>query len=176
VSSERIGVVGDEVDPAVAEAAFGTQRVDFDDEGAAAVLRDGETLGASHPAEARREDALAPERPAEMSIRDGSERLVGEAENPLSADVEPARGCHLSIHRQAGVLEPAEGVLVGPRGNDHRRRDEDAGSIRVRRQDGDRLAGLDDQGLVRAEPLECSDDAGERLRAAGRPSTAPVDH
>ena len=63
---------------------------------------------------------------AEVRPRDGLERLVREPEDPLCADVEPAGGRHLTEHRQAGVLEPVERVLVGPGRHDHRRRDEDA--------------------------------------------------
>ena len=110
-----------------------------------------------------------------MRLGDRAERLVREAENALRADVEPPRRGHLPVHGQAGVLEPPERVLVRPGRHDHPRRDEDTRRVRVRREDGYRLPGLDDQRLVRAEALERRHDPGERLVAPRGTAAAAVD-
>jgi len=150
VRRQRLFVAGDEVDPAIAKTALGPLRVYLDDEGTTPVLCHGEALGAAHPAQTGGEHPLPRERAAEMSCADCSKGLVGEAEDALRADVEPACRRHLAVHGQPGVLEPAERVLVRPGRHDHGCRDEHPWCIGVRRQGGDGLAGLDDESFLRA--------------------------
>ena len=110
-----------------------------------------------------------------MLGRQRPERLVGEPEDPLRADVEPTGRRHLSVHGQTGLFEPPEGILARPLRHDHRSRDEDPGRVRMRREDGDGLPRLDDQRLVRAQALEHVNDLGGSLRAPGRTPAAAVD-
>ena len=175
VGGERLVVSGHDVNPAVAKSALGSIGIHLDDERAAAVQGHAEALGAAHPAQARGQDTSSGEGAAEVRPRDGLERLVREPEDPLCADVEPAGGRHLTEHRQAGVLEPVERVLVGPGRHDHRRRDEDARRVQMRREDGDLFTGLHDQRFICAEAFERHDDPGELVRPASRPSTTAVD-
>ena len=172
---ERVVVAGDEVDPAVRQAPLGAGGIDLDDERAASVQPDAEPLRAAHAAEPGGQHAPAGERAAEVLRRDRAEGLVGEAEDALRADVEPAGGGHLAVHRQPRVLEPAEGVLVGPLRDDHRCRDEDTRRVLVGRKHGHRLARLDDQCLVGAEALEGGDDAGQVFLGARRLASTSVD-
>ena len=172
---ERLVVARDEVDPAVRQAPLGACGIDLDDERTASVQPDAEPLRAAHAAEPGGQHAPARERAAEVLRRDGAEGLVGEAEDALRADVEPAGGGHLAVHRQARVLEPAEGVLVGPLRDDHRGRDEDARRVLMGREHGHRLARLDDQRLVGAEALEGGDDPGQSFLGARRLAAASVD-
>jgi hypothetical protein len=53
--------------------------------------------------------------------------------------------------------------------------DDDAGSVRMRTEDADRLARLDEQGLVLSERPQRSNDAVEGLPVAGRPADAAID-
>ncbi len=168
-------VVGREVDPAVAQPPFGPDGIDLDDEGASAVLRNGESLGGAHAAEPRGQDSAAGERPVEMLVGDRAERLVGEAENPLRPDVEPAGRRHLSEHRQACILEAMELFLGRPGGHEHRGGDQHPWRVQVARDDRDRASGLHDEGLVIGEPLEGGHDTGEVAVAARSLSVAAVD-
>ena len=185
---DRVGPVGVEVrrepllvarchepDPALSKPSVGSSGIHLDDQCTAAVQRHAKALGSAHPAETRGENAPAGQRAAEVRVRDRAEGLVGEAEYPLRADVEPPGSGHLPVHGQAGVLEPAEALGVRPGGHDHRRRDEDARGVQVSGQDGNGLARLDDQRLVVAEPLEGSHDCCKRLRIAGCLAAAAVD-
>ena len=164
-----------DTDPALPESSLRPSGIHLDDQSAAAVQGDAKALRSAHSAETCREHAPAGERAAEMLACDRAEGLVGEAEDPLRADIEPTGRGHLPVHGQAGVLEPAEALGVRPRRHDHRRRDEDARGVQVSGQDGDGLARLDDQRLVVAEPLEGSHDCGKGLRIAGCLAATAVD-
>ena len=63
---ERLVVAGDEVDPAVRQAALGARGIDLDDERPASVQPDAEPLRAAHAAESRGQHAPAGERAAEV--------------------------------------------------------------------------------------------------------------
>ena len=96
------------------------------------------------------------------------EGLVGALQDPLRADVDPAPCGHLPEHRQALGLEPAELVPGRPLGHEQRVRDQDARRAFVRAEDPDRLAALDEQRLVVAEPQQRPHDRLERVVRARR--------
>jgi hypothetical protein len=171
---QRRPVLGDQIDPAVGKASFGARAVYLHDQRSAAVAGDGESLRGPHSPETGRQHSPAGERAFEMSRRDCAKRLVGEAENPLGADVEPAGRRHLAIHREADVLQAAKRILVRPRGDDHRRRDEHARGVLVGRDHSDRLPRLNEQSLIRPQLLEGRDDLRESLVTSRRPSASPV--
>jgi hypothetical protein len=135
-----------------------------------------EPLGSSHPAEPGRQHALPGEGAIEVGRCDCAESLVGEPKDALRPDVEPAGRRHLAVHRQPGVLQPAKRLLVRPRRDDHRGRNENPGRVRMRGEDGHGLARLYEQRLLRPDRLERRHDLGERLRAPRRPAAASVDH
>ena len=96
-------------------------RIDLDDERDAVVHRDGERLRAAHAAEAGGDDEPSRQAAAEVPARQLGERFVGALQDALRADVDPAAGGHLAVHRQAAVFEVAERVPVGPGGHEQAR-------------------------------------------------------
>ena len=108
-----VEVVGDLVEVAVLDPAVQAGRVDVDDQADALVHRDGERLGAAHPAAAAGQGERAGEGAAEALLGHRGEGLVGALDDALGADVDPRAGRHLAVHREAEVLEPAE---LGPGG------------------------------------------------------------
>ena len=173
---ERLGgVVGQPVDVADLVAPPGPRLVDLDRDAGALVHRHGERLRAAHAAEAGGQRHGAAQAPAEVPARELRERLVRALEDPLGADVDPRPGGHLAVHRQALPLELAERVPVRPLADEVRVGDQDPRRPLVGPEHGDRLAGLDEERLVVAQPLELADDRVERLPAPGRAPGAAVD-
>ncbi len=132
-----------------------------------------ERLRAAHPAEAGGEDPLALEVAAEMLAAHLREGLVGALDDALRADVDPAARGHLAVHHEAGAIELVERLPIRPFGDDVGIGDEHARRILVGAEDADRLARLDEQGLVVLEPLERLDDlveAGPIARGAADPA------
>src|SRR5207237_3752915 len=118
-----------------------------------------ERLRPAHPPEPGCEDGPARKiRRPEMAYARGRERLVRALEDSLGADVDPAPGGHLAVHRQSHRLEPAELVPRRPARNEERVRDQHAWCPRMRPKDADRLAALDEERLVLAQLEERTDD------------------
>ena len=108
-----------------------------------------------------------------MFARDRGERLVGPLKDPLRSDVDPGPRGHLPVHRQAGVLEPAEFLPRRPARHDESVRDEHARRPLVRAEDTDRLSRLHQERLVLLESCECGEDSIESCpRARGTPCSA----
>ena len=109
------------------------------------------------------------ERSAEMAAADRRQRFVSALHDALAADVDPAAGGHLSVHRQAAMLEIAEVFPRRPRRHEHRVRDEHARRAGMSLKNADRLAGLHEQRLVvlerRASERTMASNAGQ-FRAA----------
>ncbi len=162
-----VEVVGQLVDVAGVEAASSPGLVDLDDEGGALVHRDGERLRAAHPAQAGGERHRAGQGATEVLAGRLGEGLVGALDDALRRDVDPRAGGHLAVHRQAGALELAELLPRRPVRHEVGVGDEDTRHVRRGAEHADRLAGLDEQGLVVLEALELGDDGVERLPAAG---------
>ena len=107
-------------------------RVDFDHERDPAVHRHGERLRAAHAAEAGGHDEPAGQRAAEVAPRQLGERFVRALQDALGADVDPAAGRHLSVHREPAIFEIAETLPRRPGrheqrvGDEHARRPRDA--------------------------------------------------
>src|SRR6266571_9046095 len=149
--------------------------LDFDVEAHAFVHLDRERLRASHAAHAARQDESAFQRAAEVLPRARRERLVGPLDDPLGPDVRPPAGRHLSVHREAQLLELVERLPVRPLRHQVGVRDEDPWSIAVRLEDRHRLPALHDEGLVVAEGPERLDDAVERVPVPRGLTGASVD-
>ena len=174
VGDRRFVVRRDAVDPARLQPAPRALAVDLDDQSAASQVRDGKALRAAHAAEPGRDHPSSGERAAEVAAGDGGEGLVGEAQDPLGADVEPGRGRHLPVHGESGVLQATELRLVRPGGHHHGGRDQYARRVGVGRQHRHGLARLHHQRLVGAQPFEGGDDRVVRLPGAGGPAAAAV--
>ena len=108
------------------------------------------------------------QRAAEMTAGEFRECLVGALQDALGADVDPAAGRHLAVHRQAAIFEIAELVPRRPGRHQQRVGDDDARRPRMRAEDRDRLAGLHDQRLVVLETPQRRRRSRRRL-----PSCAP---
>ncbi len=163
------------VDIPETEPSLDALAIDLDEKADAAVQGDGERLGASHSSEASGEHEPAGQRAAEMLAGTGAEGLVGSLQNALCADVDPGARGHLSVHREPHRLVSPEVLPVAPLGHEERVGDEDPWRVRVRLEHSDRLAGLDEQGLVSLEAPERPHDRVIRLPAPGRLAGSSVD-
>ena len=123
---------------------------------------DCERLRPAHPAEPGREHDAAEQRPPAPLARERTERFVRPLHDPLRADVDPRTRRHLPVHRQAGRFELPELLPRGPLRHQQRVRDQHARRERVRLEDADRLARLDEQRLVAFERTQGSHDRVER--------------
>ena len=131
------------------QPALDPRRIDLDAEDGPVEQRGRQRLRATHPAEAGRQHrAPAKVLLSEVLLGRGRERLVRPLEDSLRADVDPAACGHLAEHRQPERLQPAELVPRRPAGHEHRVRDQHARRLRVRPEDPDRLAALDEHRLV----------------------------
>ena len=170
-ASASAGSAGQPVDVADVEPAPRPRLVDLDDDADALVHGHRQRLRAAHPAETGRQGDRPAQRAAEMLAGRLGERLVGALQDALRPDVDPRAGGHLAVHHQALPLELAEDLPGRPLADEVRVGDEDPRRPRMRPDDPDRLARLDEQGLVALEPAELADDGVERLprprRAAG---------
>ena len=115
----------------------------------------------------------AGQRAAEPLGGDGGERLVGALQDALGADVDPRAGGHLAVHGQAERLQPAELLPVGPVGDEVGVGDEHPGRPLVGAEDADRLAGLDEQGLVALQVLQRCGRSRRSAPSCGRPGPVP---
>ena len=105
-------------------------------------------------------------------LGEGLERALDDA---LRADVDPAAGGHLAVHHQALAIERVEHLPIGPFGHEVGVGDEHARRVLVGAEDADRLARLDEQGLVVLEPLQRLDDGVVALPIARGAADPAVD-
>ena len=104
------------------------------------------------------------------------EGLVGALDDALAADVDPRSGGHLAVHHQALALELVEVIPIGPMGHQVGVGDQHPRRVGVGPEDSDRLARLDQQGLVAIEGTQSLDDLVEAVPIARRLADAAVDH
>ena len=107
--------------------------------------------------------------PPKVATRSGGESLVRSLQNSLGSDVNPAAGRHLAVHRQAAILEVAEGFPGGPGGHEQRVGDEHARRAGVRPEDANRLAGLHQQRLVVFERAQRRRRSRRTIPSCARP-------
>ncbi len=112
---------------------------------------------------------------AEVLLSRGSEGLVGALEDSLCADVDPAASRHLAEHREPERFQAAKLLPRGPTGDEEGVGDEDARRPRMRAEDADRLAALDEQRLVLAEHEERADKRLQRCVVSRCLAGAAVD-
>ena len=99
----------------------------------------------------------------EALARDGRKSFVRALEDALRTDVDPRPGGHLAVHSQAHRFEAPELVPGRPLGDEHRVGDEHPRRPLMGVEHPDRLARLDEEGLIAAEPLQLPHDRVERL-------------
>jgi hypothetical protein len=134
-----------------------------------------ERLRAAHAAEAGGQDPLALEVAAIMLAAHFGEGLVGALDDALGADVDPRAGGHLAVHHQALAIELVEHLPGRPFGHEVGVGDQHARRVLVGAEHADRLARLDEQGLVLLEPLERLDDLVEAFPVARGAADAAID-
>ena len=155
---ERVGAL---VEVAGLDAHVDARGLALDREHRGAGHRRRKRLGAAHAAEPGGENPLAgPVAPAMLAARFG-EGLVGALHDALAADVDPGAGGHLAVHHQAFAIELVEVLPRRPLGDQVRVGDQHARRVGVRAEHADRLAGLDEQGLIVLQPAQGLDDAIE---------------
>jgi AcrR family transcriptional regulator len=103
------------------------------------------------------------------------EGLVSPLDDPLRSDVNPAAGRHLAVHHQSAAIELVEDLPIRPFGHEIRVGDQHSRSVPVGGKHADRLARLDEQGLVFLEALERLDDLVEALPVARRSANSAID-
>ena len=170
-----VEVLGLNVDIAGAQAKFDAGRAALDGEHRSAGHRCGERLRAAHAAEAGGENPSAPQIAAIVPAPHLGEGLVGALHDALRADIDPRAGGHLAVHHQALAIELVEAVPGRPVRHQVGVGDQHARRVGVGAENADRLAGLDEQGLVALEPAQRRDDAVERRPVARRAADAAID-
>jgi len=133
-------------------------------------------LGATHAAQAGGDHQASGQRAAEVAPGHFRQRFIGALHDPLAADVDPAPGGHLAVHRQAALLEIAKIFPGRPRRHQQRVGDQDARRAGVGLEHADRLARLYQERLVVLERPQRSHDRVERLPVPRRFARTAVDH
>src|SRR6266550_5698670 len=95
----------------------------------------------------------------------GGKRLECALHNPLTADVDPGPGGHLSVHGEAHALEPIELRVVVPLSDEIRIRNQDAWCFVVCPEFSHGLSRLHKKGLVIFEIAQGSDNRIESFPA-----------
>ena len=173
--SAVVQVFGDDVEVPGLHPPGEPHRVDVDDQADAVVQGDRERLRAAHAAAAAGDGERAGQGAAEALRGDGRERLVGALQDALGADVDPRPGGHLPVHDQPGRLQAAELRPVRPVADQVGVGDQHPRRPLVGPDHADRLAGLDEHGLVLAQLGQRAHDRVERLPGPGGPAGAAVD-
>src|SRR5712692_805137 len=156
------------------EAALDSLRIGLDADRHAPIEGDRERLGAAHAPKARGQGDRAGQRAAEAFARDRGESFIGALEDALGADVDPRPRGHLPVHGQSERLEPPELIPGRPLGHEQRVGDEHTWRPRVRVENADRLARLDQEGLVALKPFQLADDGVERFPGTRGAAGPPV--
>src|SRR4029453_4612679 len=91
----------------------------------------------------------------------GSKRLECALYNPLTADVDPGAGGHLSVHGEAHALEPIERRVVVPLPDEIRIRNQNTRRFVVCPKFSHGLSRLHKKGLVILEIAQGSDNPTE---------------
>jgi len=133
---------------------FDASGVDLHAQECPAGHRCGQRLRSAHLAKARSQHKSSLQGAVEVLARALGERLERALQDSLRADVDPGARRHLAIHREAHLLQAAKLVPVRPAGDEVRVGDQHAGGLRMGAENTDRLATLNEQGLVILQPLQ----------------------
>jgi hypothetical protein len=148
--------------------------LDFDGDAVSAGHHRRERLRAAHPAEPGGQDPPARKIAAIMLAAHFGEGLVRALHDALRADVDPAARGHLAVHHQPGAIELVEHLPIGPFGHQVGIGDQHPRRVFVGAEHADRLARLDQQSFLVAEPFERFDDAVETCPVARGTADATV--
>ncbi|ENN89473.1 hypothetical protein RHSP_65926 [Rhizobium freirei PRF 81] len=171
----RIEVGRDFLQIADVLALPGTLRIDIDAEDRSTRHAAGERLRAAHAAKAGRQHETAEEIAAEAAFGDTHEDFVGALDHALAADILPGAGRQPAPADQALALQFVEDFCLRPLPDNVAVRHDDERRLVMRADEADRLAGLNEQGLVLIHLSQRLDDALVRRPVAGRLSESCVD-
>ena len=160
-------VGGDLVEVTLALAALQAGLIHVHDQAGTAVEGDGQRLCATHATAAAGQGQGASQGAVETLLRHSREGLVSALQDALGGDVDPGAGRHLAVHHQALVLELAEVLPVRPVAHQVGIGDEHSRRPLVGFPHTNRLAGLNQQGLVGFEVPQ-----GLHNRVEGFPATS----
>ena len=167
--------VGRRVEVAGLDPPLDALPVDLHHQRHAIVHRHGQRLRAAHAAQPGRQQPAALERATEVPARALGQCLVGALQNALRADIDPAAGGHLAVHRQAQRLQAAKLIPGGPLRHQQRVCQQHARRIGVGAQDAHRLARLDQQRLVIFQRAQRAHDRVVALPVARGLAGAAID-
>ncbi len=156
------------------EAPLNTRGVDFDADADATGEFNRKRLRATHASEASGHGDGSCKGVVEVALCCPLEGLVGPLQDALGADVNPGAGGHLAVHHEAGLVELVEDFPCGPVRDEVGVGDENAWSEWLGFENGDRLTGLNEEGLVVFEAVERFDDAVEAFPVASGFAAAAV--
>src|SRR2546425_4654149 len=125
--------------------------VDLHRESDAIIHRYGQRLSTSHLAQARGQYQPSSERSAEVFLGHRCERFVRPLKYPLRSNVRPRTSSHLSVHDETLQLEFVEVIPCCPFRNNHAVNDQYSRSQSVSLENRDRLAALNEKGLILAK-------------------------
>ena len=132
-------------------------------------------MSAAHTAHAAGHEDLSFERTAKIGARSSGECFVGSLNDSLCADVDPASGRHLAVHRELKCLEPVELIAGCPMGHEVGVCNEHSWRVAERSEDTHGFSRLHQQRLIVFQPAERFDNRVELFPAPGRPAGAAVD-
>jgi hypothetical protein len=135
-----------------------------------------ERLSATHSSHTAGHHEFAAQVSAEMSVGHCRKCFKGALNDSLCADINPTAGGHLAVHHQALTFQLVEVFPVGPGAYQIRVGDQNARRIFVSAKHADRLAGLDQQGLIVLELLQFANDCVKRAPVACSFSRAAVNN
>ena len=167
---QRLGLF---IDIAGAQAEIDAVGVAFDREAAGAGHHGRQRLRAAHAAEAAGQNPASLEVAIVMLAACLDKGLVCTLHDALAADIDPAAGGHLAIHRQTLFIELVEMIPSRPMRHDVRVGDQHPRRVLVRLKYAHGLARLHQQRLVLFEILEAGHDGVEIVPCArGAPDAA----
>jgi hypothetical protein len=131
-------------------------------------------LRAAHSTEAAGKNKFSFERPAKMLTASRGKCLECALHNPLTADVDPGTGSHLSVHGEAHALEPIKFRVIVPLSDEIGIRDQDARRFVVCPEFSNRLSRLHKERLIVFEIAKGSDNRIESFPAPGGATRSTV--
>ncbi|ABA50058.1 hypothetical protein BURPS1710b_2184 [Burkholderia pseudomallei 1710b] len=134
--------------------------IDLDDERRRIGHAPRERLRAAHSAEAGRQDEAPAQIVAEVALGDAREDFIGALDHALRADVLPVARREAAPADQVAAFQFVEMLCLRPLADQVAVRHHDERCARMRAQQRDRLAGLDDERLVL---VHCAQRAHDRV-------------